>query len=433
MKVLIVSNNVISNTNNMGKTLKAYFSAFGPEELAQFYIHAQRPTDRSICQNYYRFTDLDALKSIVSPGRRGKVFRAADIVEDDSAVGEDMGRARVLYDVGSRKTPLMHLGRNLVWRLGRWFTPELKVWLNEVSPDVIFFASGDSVFMYDIALRFAEYLQVPLITSCYDDYYVYDINENRAFAGLLHRALLRRARRVFARSVFATTVCETMAVAYSELFGTPCHVLYTGAKESGLPLNPEGRQISYLGNLSLDRYRQLMDMGRALQQLERREEPTGIDVYSGTQDGKIIAELTAAPGIRFHGAVSPEEVQRVMARSMAVIHTESFGEKYQNRVRFSVSTKIAESLMSGPCLLAYGARGIASFDYLAENRAAFVIDRPEQLEDGLLMLIEHPEQRAQILRRARALARKNHSLEGNAALLRRWIEEAVHEGQGIAP
>ena len=58
MRVLIVSHNVFSATESMGKTLMAYFSAFKPEELAQFYIHSQVPTQDN-CSRYYRMTDKE--------------------------------------------------------------------------------------------------------------------------------------------------------------------------------------------------------------------------------------------------------------------------------------------------------------------------------------------------------------------------------------
>ena len=50
------------------------------------------------------------------------------------------------------------------------------------------------------------------------------------------------------------------------------------------------------------------------------------------------------PG-NFCGEISAESVLEVMANSMAVIHTESFEQEMMELVRFSVSTKIAESLM----------------------------------------------------------------------------------------
>lgn len=64
MKVLIISHNVFSKTDNMGKTLSTYFSSFKSDELAQFYIHSQIPT-LDICSNYYRITDKEAIKSIL--------------------------------------------------------------------------------------------------------------------------------------------------------------------------------------------------------------------------------------------------------------------------------------------------------------------------------------------------------------------------------
>ena len=77
MKVLIVSHNVFSKTESMGKTLEGYFKDFDSNELAQFYIHSQIPTSK-ICKNYYRITDKDAIKSILG-FKAGKVFTENDI------------------------------------------------------------------------------------------------------------------------------------------------------------------------------------------------------------------------------------------------------------------------------------------------------------------------------------------------------------------
>ena len=55
MRVLLVSHTALSRTNNMGKTLLSYLSAFAPGEVAQFYIHSEVPTDDTVCVDYYRF------------------------------------------------------------------------------------------------------------------------------------------------------------------------------------------------------------------------------------------------------------------------------------------------------------------------------------------------------------------------------------------
>lgn len=39
LKVLVISHNVFSSTDAMGKTLSQLFTGVSPDEIAQFYIH----------------------------------------------------------------------------------------------------------------------------------------------------------------------------------------------------------------------------------------------------------------------------------------------------------------------------------------------------------------------------------------------------------
>ena len=112
---------------------------------------------------------------------------------------------------------------------------------------------------------------------------------------------------------------------------------------------------------------------------------------------------------------------------MAVIHTESFETEMTNLVRFSVSTKIAESLMYGPCLIAYGPEGIASIDYLKENNAAWTITDTKDLKKGLKEILENSTLREQIVRNARKLAEKNHNAEVNPKKVREWLELIIKQ------
>ena len=170
-------------------------------------------------------------------------------------------------------------------------------------------------------------------------------------------------------------------------------------------------------------------MGKALSEMQDERLPKFIDVYSGTKEVKCTEPLRNASGINFCGEIPAESVLEVMANSLAVIHTESFEPKMTNLVRFSVSTKIAESLMYGPCLIAYGPEGIASIDYLKENNAAYVISRPEDLEKGLEKILTNKELREQIVRNARALALKNHNADVNPRKVRKWLQEVVDKSQ----
>ena len=170
MKVLLVSHTVLSRTGNMGKTLLGYLADFSPQEVAQFYIHSEVPTDNSVCIDYYRFTDVDAVKSVFSR-HEGTRFNAENIELKSSTTRRDVGTLGEIYQFGRKRSGNIYLMRNLLWKLAHWKTQDLKNWLREVAPDVILFASGDYAFMYDIAYWMANFLHVPLVVSCMDDYY----------------------------------------------------------------------------------------------------------------------------------------------------------------------------------------------------------------------------------------------------------------------
>ncbi|RGD16693.1 glycosyltransferase family 1 protein [Subdoligranulum sp. AM23-21AC] len=426
MKVLVISQTVFSKTSNMGKTLTSYFSDFQPNELAQLYFHSEKPTNSDICQDYYRFSDVDALKSIFSARRMGTSIEACDIHDSDGSARIDSGISRNAYKIGSKHKAWVLLLRDMLWRLSEWNNPQLLQWVDDVKPDVIFFASGDGAFSYRIAKSLKARLNVPLVMICVDDYYINNRNKSELLGNIRQKLFLKTVKKTVADVDGIFTICDTMNRTYTQLFGKKCYTLHTSAKNRKLELKTNATQVSYIGNVGYNRYKQLIDLGKAIARVKNEKVPHHIDVYSGSISEEYITPLKNATGIVFHGAVSASDVPKIMENSIAVIHTEAFDEETQNLVRFSVSTKIAESLMYGPCLIAYGPEGIASIDYLKENNAAYVITRPGDLEMGLAEILTNRELREQIVKNARVLAIKNHNADVNPKKVRRWLEDIVH-------
>lgn len=419
MRVLVVSHNVFSRTNNMGKTLLSYFSGFSPEEIAQFYIHSEVPTVDTVCRNYFRFTDKDAIRSLIPFRRLGRSFGPDEIDTHRATPRTDSGLVSDAYRMGQKRTPLVYLLRNLLWRLGRWDTPKLRQWIRDFDPDVIFYASGDYSFMYRVACRIADIAGKPLVTVCMDDYYINNRNHASLLGRLQHRRFMKTVYNTADRSSLILTICDSMAEAYEPLLGKPCRVLHTPAPVMEVPQESHPTAISYIGNLINGRNQSLVTLGRAWKSLSH----SCIDVYSTEKDPRILEPLTEDNGIRFHGAATADQIPEIMARSAAVIHTESFDPDTRALVRFSVSTKIAESMMYGPPLIAYGPLGVASMDYLNAHNAAFVItDRDDPLQ-RLQSFLEDLPLRQSILENARELARRNHDPAVNTANIRRWLSQ----------
>jgi len=419
MRVLIISHNVFSATENMGKTLTSYFSEFPTEELAQFYIHSEIPTT-NYCQNYYRITDKEAIKSIFL-GSSGRIFTKEDIKLHRISARTDNGVTGSLYQKARKRTPAIYLARNLWWKLAHWNTKQLHMWLNEFKPECVFLASGDYAFIYEIALKIAKFRRIPLYISCMDDYYFYNKNQDSVLGRWQHKLFMKSVKRAVDYSSKLFCICDKMAEDYAAYFHKPCITVPTPATIE-VPLAVEKKQkISYLGNLGYRRNEQLIAIGQNLKKLGL--EPDHIDVYSSESRKEVLEKMTEENGIVFHGAVGAKEVLRIMGESLAVIHTESFDEKIRQAVCYSVSTKIADSLASGTCIFAYGPQEIASMSYLEKNKAAVCCTDENNLENTLRMLIADKELRNSCVKNALNLAQRNHTPLCTPKIIRDVINE----------
>lgn len=88
MKVLIVSQPVLSSTNNMGKTLMGYFKGFPSGNIAQLFLRQGTPENAEVCERYYRFSDADAMKSIWNRSVRGTSFDKRTVQSAEKAASE---------------------------------------------------------------------------------------------------------------------------------------------------------------------------------------------------------------------------------------------------------------------------------------------------------------------------------------------------------
>lgn len=429
MKILIISHNVISNTGNMGMTLRNYFRGMKDVEIAQYYIQSEIPNNDEVCQKYYRFTDLDAIKSILPGIKVGKRLNKEDIQKERNVVRINNNNLNRIYSRGRKRTPFIYFGRNFVWKLSKWYSEDLKTWIQEFNPDLVFLASGDYAFIYNIAQRISKDMNCPLVVSCFDDYYKFHINYDSLLGRLQHKFFMKVVHKTMKQSRLIVTVCETMKKEYQDIFKKRSIVLYTASSTASQKSIDSGRQISYIGNLSLGRYKQLIAIGRILKNLDSLDIPKYIDVYSTESSEEVLSQMTEENGICFHGAIVGEEKEKVLENTMLSIHTESFDEDMVQRVRYSVSTKIAELCFSGPCILAYGPAVVASVDYLKTNNAAYVITSEENLMNGLIEICTNQKLRSNIIKNARNLAAANHNPKKNVEYLRNELQRVVNENK----
>lgn len=403
-----MSHNPITDYNSMGKTFLGLFFAFSEDELCQFYVYPTLPNIK-VCESYYRMTDREALRSIVHRGRAGRKISDGEIKHENTLYEDE--NASKMYRCKSSHKELKILVRDAIWKMSAWKNPHLAAWLAEEKPDVIFAAPGASGFFYRLILRVAEMCGIPVVTYVCDDFYFSSQSKRGSVGRFYARYIRRKIETLMRASRHVVTISDELARDYEAAFGCACTVISTGAnlKNASAACCGDGKFISYFGNLQLGRYRSLAEVARAVDAYNAAHgDRVTLNIYTADTSPQVTAAFERTACVRFCGFLSSDKMGEEMKKASILLHVESFEEENRERVKYSVSTKIADSLASGICLFAYGPEGISSIEYLRRNACASVAVNREELTDKLSECLEKPEVRAENASKALQIAARNH-------------------------
>ena len=230
--------------------------------------------------------------------------------------------------------------------------------------------------------------------------------------------LHKKIERLFNRASHLITICDELKHIYSEKFKLPTTTIMTGtnypiAKRPVVGKEPQS--ITYMGNVSLNRYVSLIDVGRALDEINNElGTDCSLNIYTSLNDTMVIKEFEKVRSIALRGYVSGDEFSRVFHSSELLLHVEGFSEESIDRVKHSVSTKIADSLGSGIPLIAYGPNNVASMKHLIRNNCAIAITKKEELKDMLIKIFRDNDLQNLVTQRALCVANELHFAQTNS-------------------
>lgn len=402
MKVLIISHCQLSVEYSIGKTLASLFSAFNKNELCQLYVHTGLP-DIDICKSYYRLTDKDVLKGLLTCGAKGKEVSATDVLLKD-----ECNKSEKPHSVGKFKELL----RDVLWKISKWFGRDLKKWLIKEKPTCIFVAVGSGKFLYDIALKISKIYNIPIITYVCDDFY-FNNTDKSLIGKLWSRELRKKSDKLFTSSKVLVSICREMSELYEKTFNIPAYTVMTGANISTKKEFDEKAQIKnirYFGKLSLNRYKSILDIGKALDELNLfYGGEFSLDVFCGNITEEQRKAFCGIKSVKFHNFVRGEDFNREFFSSDALLNVEAFDYITKARVKYSVSTKIADYIASGIPIFAYGPDGIASIEHLKRNDCAIIATQSKDLTSKLKELFFEKQTVNKILANASYTFEKYHN------------------------
>lgn len=422
-RLLVISHNCFSKTGSNGRTLMNYLKGWPLDKIAQFYIHPQKP-DFDICKNYYCMSDRDVLISSFKNKSAGKVV-TQEMTEQINYINNNRIKKEKL------KNSIVFLAREMIWNLKFWNNKEFEQWLNTFKPEIILFQAGDSGFLFRIAKRIKEKYGAKLVMYNTEGYYfksksyLVETKFSNFFYPILHYYFCKEYKKFMNACEMSIYNCTSLRDDYEACISHNNDVIMASSEFTNEELSSNQKKehhIVYAGNIGLGRHESIIEFAKAVWEIDKN---LYIDIYTQISDENIKRQLENSPGIRLHQFVAYKKLQKIILNSEYLLHIENFSEFYRDDLKYAFSTKIADSLASGNCLIIYAPEEIAICRYLTDKDAAVLITSKKELKKKLNQLLSNKDYQHQLKNNGRVLALKNHDILTNRDKFHKKIMEVV--------
>ncbi|MFH0342510.1 MAG: glycosyltransferase [Chromatiales bacterium] len=297
-------------------------------------------------------------------------------------------------------------------------------------PDVIYYRPHDRPKgFHQWAEAVIDRLGVPVVTHLMDDWMARFEDGADAEKSL---------RSILWRSAACLSIGEAMSTAFSERYGVPFYPVANCVEPEEWTVLDRRRRaarasepvvIRYVGGLAEDMtLASVVDVACAVDGLHE-EYGLSFEVY--TMGPWLAAGCSALKGFRgvtvHEGNMSEKAHRHLLLESDLLVIAYNFDEASMRYVRYSVANKLPECLASGAPVLAYGPRGLATIDYLANHGVAEVVSErdPLRVSSALRRLAEDSDHARNLGERGRAFVFERHACEGVRAGFHEILVEAA--------
>ena len=326
-----------------------------------------------------------------------------------------------------KRWQILFWARDLIWAVGRWKSPELKKFIDDFAPDLIFQPVYYSSYLNDIANYIKEYTKVPMIGYISDDNYTL---KQMSFSPLYWIDRLYKRKKVKK----TIEMCELLYVIsdiqkeeYEQCFTTPCKILTKCADFSGIPDYKDKYhpplQLVYTGNIGANRWKSLKLIADVLESINKDAVKMQLRIYTATPlTKKMEKALNRGESSFLMGSVSACQVLELQKDADMLVHVEALDLKSKLTVRQSFSTKIVDYLKAARPILAVGPKDVASIEHLIRNDCAITADNKAELERKVYGILENPTELNRIVENAYLCGRKYHNKQIIQDMLKKDLE-----------
>jgi len=289
---------------------------------------------------------------------------------------------------------------------------ELKMFIDDFKPDVIFTALGDIK-----RVRFAKTVHAYYPSAKLALYIVDDWPDSR-FYGRWFKPIWRwkyskAVQDIITLSDIRLSICKKMSDVYAARYGytflpfhNPVDLEEWRRIESSLCYDSSVFSIVYVGKINRDTERQLIRLAECVEALSSEKRRLKFDIYTPSGVPQRLREFKHT---EVKGAVTNAMIPSLLKSYSLLFLTLGFSKETRNYVKLSMPTKLTEYLASETPILLYAPKEIALTEYLSEYGAAYTCTDEESLSSALCKAMDSQEVRNSVVDNARLLVNRHDS------------------------
>ena len=405
--ITVASWNSKVGANSWSTLLKGYPA----ENLASIYIRDEVP-DSEVCSRYFNISENKIIKSVFRRGLKTgtEIFTRIDA----GTPNEDLQSHTDRYaNLGRKRRYSMLLARELIWKAGKWHTPELDAFLDSFKPDVILHSMDGYIHLNRITEYAIKRTGAVAVGYVWDDNFTY--KQSSAFGYKVYRFFQRRSLKKLAgitSSFFAISPLTKKEA--DAVFGIDCHLLTKPLLQEPVAQKLSGGyplKMLYTGNLLIGRDRSLYRVSEALRCINGDQHIVELDVYTQTMLPRDFLEKIQHADCHVYQAIPQSEALKKQNEADILLFLEDIDGKESKIARLSFSTKITDYLSTGKCIFAVGNTDTAPMQYFVENDAAMVCSSDAEILQNLTNISNNLNIVDEFAEKAVESAIRNHSPE----------------------
>lgn len=378
------------------------------ENLASIYIRDELP-DSKVCSRYFSISENKIIKSIFHRNLKTglEVSSETSSNEDDKNLQAHNER---YVNMKKKRRYSMLLARELIWKIGKWKTPELDEFLDSFKPDIILHSMDSYIHMNRITKYAIKRTGATAFGYVWDDNFTYKQSSDIGYKvyRFFQRGSLKRLAKL-TKDFFAISPLTKKEA--DDYFGINCHLL-----TKPLLCEPSAKRINggyplkmlYTGSLIIGRDRSLLRLSKAINKINRDKRLVELDVYTQTVLSDEMYSEIQSDYCRIHKPIPQTEALKKQNEADILLFLEDIDGKDAKIARLSFSTKITDYLSTGKCIFAIGNTDTAPIQYFIENDAAVVCGSDEEIINNLERLCSDQKLIDEYAEKAVISAKNNH-------------------------